>query len=262
MGSLKMKQEAKNWSRDELIIVFNLYCRTPFGRMHKSNPEIIQLAERIGRTPSAVAMKMVNFASLDPAQKKRNIKGLSHASRQDSQIWEEFNENWENLAFESQRTIAGFQGERSKELIDEQVLLDSDVPTEAQKSVRVRLVQRFFRETVLSSYNFSCAICRLNLPVLLNASHIIPWSVDKMRRADPRNGLSLCVLHDRAFDRGLITICEDFKIAVSQEIKTPNASKLYRIGLLEIEGEKINLPDRFGPDPVALAYHREKIFLQ
>ena len=131
--------------------------------MHKSNPEIIQLAERIGRTPSAVAMKMVNFASLDPAQKKRNIKGLSHASRQDSQIWEEFNENWENLAFESQRAISVFKIALDREQEYEQVSFDSDVPTEAQKSVRVRLVQRFFRETVLSSYNFSCAICRLNL---------------------------------------------------------------------------------------------------
>jgi len=262
MGYPKMKREAKNWSRDELIIVFNLYCRTPFGRMHKSNPEISQLAENVGRTPSAVAMKMVNFASMDPSQQKRNIKGLSHASRQDSQIWDEFNHNWENLAFESQRAIAGFKTERSKELIDEKTLLDSDIPTEAQKSVRVRLVQRFFRETVLSSYNFSCAICSLNLPMLLNASHIIPWSVDKTRRADPRNGLSLCALHDRAFDRGLIGVDERFHIILSSKVKVREASKLHKVGLLEIEGQMLRLPDRFRPDPVAFTYHREKVFLQ
>jgi putative restriction endonuclease len=230
--------------------------------MHKSNPEIIQLAERIGRTPSAVAMKMVNFASLDPAQKKRNIKGLSHASRQDSQIWDEFNQNWENLSFESQRAIAEFTEERVQKVTEEQVLFDSDVPTEAQKSVRVRLVQRFFRETVLSSYNFSCAICRLNLPVLLNASHIIPWSVDKMRRADPRNGLSLCVFHDRAFDRGLIAVDEDFRIIISEKVRIVDAPKLHKVGLLEIEGKKIRLPDKFRPDPEALSYHRQNIFFE
>ena len=55
--------------------------------------------------------------------------------------------------------------------------------------------------------------------MLLNASHIIPWSVDKMRRADPRNGLSLCVLHDRAFDRGLIAVDEDFRIILSEKVR-------------------------------------------
>lgn len=120
-----MKREAKDWSRDELILVFNLYCRTPFGRMHKTNPDIVQLAEYIRRTPSAVAMKMVNFASMDPAQQKRNIKGLRHASKQDSIVWDEFNEDWEKLAFESQRAITGIKGERTKPKdYDEEVTLD------------------------------------------------------------------------------------------------------------------------------------------
>jgi putative restriction endonuclease len=102
----------------------------------------------------------------------------------------------------------------------------------------------------------------MSLPVMLNASHIIPWAIDKKHRADPHNGMCLCTLHDRAFDRGLIAVTENFKVEVSREIKTSHPSKLHRIGLLEIEGKKINLPDRFGPDPVALAYHRENIFLR
>jgi predicted restriction endonuclease len=207
-------------------------------------------------------MKMCNFARFDPILRDRNVKGLEHGSKQDEAIWKEFHENWEGLAFESQRAIAGFRGERSKEIVDEEVLLDSDVPTEAQKSVRVRLVQRFFRETVLSSYNFSCAICRLNLPMLLNASHIIPWSADKTRRADPQNGLSLCVLHDRAFDRGLIAIDDSFRIILSGQARVARAPKLHRVGLLEIEGKKLILPDRFRPDKIAFAYHRENVFLQ
>ena len=254
-----MKPKRENWARNELIVAFNLYCRIPFGRIHKSNPMIIELANKISRTPSAVAMKMVNFASLDPTHRLRNVKGLQHASKEDERIWEEFHENWESLAGESQRAIQ----QLSKTLEQEEMYeLSEPSITEVERSVKVRIVQRFFRDTVLASYNFNCALCRMSLPAMLNASHIIPWAVDKERRADPRNGICLCALHDRAFDRGLITVCEDFKIAVSQEIKTPNASKLHRIGLLEIEGEKIDLPDRFGPDPVALAYHREKIFLQ
>jgi putative restriction endonuclease len=257
-----MDRKGKDWSRDELIIAFNLYCRTPFGKINKSNGDIIRTANSIGRTPSSLGMKMCNFARFDPILRDRNVKGLEHGSKQDESIWKEFHEDWEGLAFESQRAITEFKGERSKEIVDEEVFLDSDVPTEAQKSVRVRLVQRFFRETVLSGYNFSCAICRLNLPMLLNASHIIPWSVDKIRRADPRNGLSLCVLHDRAFDRGLISVDDGFRIILSGEVKIAGAPKLHRVGLLEIEGKKIRLPDKFRPDQAAFTYHRENIFLQ
>jgi putative restriction endonuclease len=248
----EMDRKGKDWSRDELIIAFNLYCRTPFGKINKSNRDIIRTANSIGRTPSS-------FARFDPILRNRNIKGLEHGSKQDEAIWKEFHKNWEGLAFESQRAIAGFEDLEKEQ---EQFAFDPDIPTEAQKSVRVRLVQSFFRDTVLSSYNFNCAVCNISLPVMLNASHIIPWSLDKQRRADPRNGICLCTLHDRAFDRGLITVQEDYKISVSHIIKNVKASKLYRIGLIEIEGEKINLPDRFGPDPAALAYHRERLYLQ
>jgi len=53
---------ANNWQEDELLLTLH---RTSFGKLHKSNLEIIQLANTIGRTPSAVAMKACNFASLD-----------------------------------------------------------------------------------------------------------------------------------------------------------------------------------------------------
>ena len=46
------------WTRQELLVAFALYCRLPFGRLHSRNPEIVQFAEAIGRTPSALAMKL------------------------------------------------------------------------------------------------------------------------------------------------------------------------------------------------------------
>jgi putative restriction endonuclease len=204
-------------------------------------------------------MKMVNFASLDPTHRLRNVKGLQHASKEDERIWEEFHENWESLASESQRAIQQLSKATEQEEFFE---LSEPSVTEVARSVKVRLVQRFFRDTVLASYNFNCSLCKMSLSAMLNASHIIPWSVNKRRRADPRNGICLCALHDRAFDRGLITVSENYKIMVSKSIKIPNVSKLHKVGLLDIEGDKIYLPDRFSPDPVALAYHREKIFLQ
>jgi predicted restriction endonuclease len=218
-----MQNKRINWARDELIVAFNLYCKIPFGRIHKSNPEI---------------------------------------SKKDKQIWDEFHKNWERLAFESQQVLGKLIEEDGKEYSREIVLHDSDIPTEVQRTTRVRLVQSFFREAVLSSYNFSCAVCKLNLPSMLNASHIVPWSVDKIRRADPTNGLAFCVFHDRAFDRGLMTIDKYFRVVLSQKVKVMDAPKLHRVGFLEIEGKGIILPEKFAPDQTALAYHREQVFLQ
>lgn len=58
------------WTRDELILAFNLYCKIPFGTIHIRNPQIIALAKVLRRTPSAVSWKLANFASLDPSLKE------------------------------------------------------------------------------------------------------------------------------------------------------------------------------------------------
>ena len=66
---------------------------------------------------------------------------------------------------------------------------------------------------VMSAYNGRCCITGLSLSGLLVASHIIPWSHDRDNRVNPRNGLLLSALHDKAFDTGLITI-KDFDMTV------------------------------------------------
>jgi predicted restriction endonuclease len=249
-----------HWTRDELLLTFNLYCRTPFGKLHRSNPEIISLARSIGRTPSAVAMKLVNFASFDPVQQERQIKGLRNASRADRDIWDEFNANPEELAFESQQVLLQLSSEARDGIVEPKSLFPTSL-TESTRLIRTRLVQSFFRDAVLSSYEFKCAFCSLDLPELLNASHIIPWSQNVERRADPRNGLSLCAIHDRAFDRGLLSVGESFEILLATRARLHSSeSRLYLVALLEIESKVLSWPKRFAPDSEALAYHREHIF--
>ena len=158
--------------------------------------------------------------------------------------------------------MAILHSKTKKDYYSKESLLINNIPTESQRLTRVRLVQSFFRDTVLSSYNYMCSVCQINLYRMLNASHIIPWSIDKNRRADPSNGLSLCAFHDRAFDRGLIAIDDDYKVILSKEVKTiVKVPKIHKVGLIEIEGHKINLPEKFNPDKKALAYHRKNIFL-
>lgn len=244
----------KNWERDELLLVLRLYCRTPFGKLHKTNPDIVELAEIIGRTPSAVAMKAVNFANLDPNLPR---KGLSSVSKADRALWDEFLTDSHLIALAAEDVFETRAGK--SERVEEQVEPQSG-STEGLQLVKVRRVQRFFRNSVLTSYGSKCAISGLNLPHLLIASHIIPWKDNVERRADPTNGILMNSLYDRAFDKGYITFDEAWRVCLSSELKGHLKDSAMCGRLLDIEGEKLNMPTRFYPDPKAMEYHRQIVF--
>ncbi|MFB3812952.1 MAG: HNH endonuclease [Terriglobales bacterium] len=244
------------WSRDELIAAFNLYCRIPFGRIHTGNPEVIALADVLGRSPSAVAWKLANYARLDPTLKARKIAGASHGSKQEEAIWREFHSDWESLAFESELALARLKGMELATEVD-------DFPEGRTKDsvVRVRLNQKFFRAAVLAAYNFQCCITGLSVTQLLSASHIVPWAVDVKNRANPRNGLCLNAIHDRAFDCGLITIT-DYRVVVSPVLKKKAAEHAVSELILRYENATIMEPERFAPSAEFLRYHFEHIFVR
>jgi putative restriction endonuclease len=248
----------RNWSRDELILAFNLYCKTPFGRIHIRNPEIIALAKLIGRTPSAVSWKLANFARLDPSLQKRQIAGAVHGSRLDAEIWAEFNHDWERLSFESEKLLAAKVGKPIESIAEISI---SDLPEGKEKEsvVRVRINQSFFRKAVLAAYDYRCCITGLNLPELLNASHIVPWSIDVENRVNPHNGLCLNAIHDRAFDRGLMTVTPELRVKISPVIKTTSDLAVHDL-LLRYDDISIQLPSRFTPNHKFLAYHNNHIF--
>lgn len=240
----------KNWTKQELLLALTLYIKTPFGKLHNRNPEIIQLAKLIGRTPSSVAWKLVNFSSLDPELKKRGIKGATNCSKLDRQVWEEYYGNWELLATDEELTQMELKQEKP-ELKGEDKL----------RLVKQRVNQNFFRETLLANYHRQCCITGIPIPSMLIASHIIPWSIDKDNRLNPRNGLLLNALHDKAFDQGQLTISSEYKIILGSSLKkqTDEATKLY---FHKYEGETIKLPERFAPDLQFLEYHNQHIFKQ
>jgi predicted restriction endonuclease len=123
-----------------------------------------------------------------------NVNGLANASRQDGTVWDEFNANPNGLAEESEEACG-----RLGTIPEPEWKIEIPTgPTEAQMPHPMRLVQDFFRGAVLASYRSTCAFCGLKIAGLVNASHIIPWKVSMELRANPRNGLCLCVLHDRA----------------------------------------------------------------
>jgi putative restriction endonuclease len=247
----------RDWTREELIVAFNLYCKIPFGKIHRGNPQLIELARAIGRSPSAASWKLANFARLDPTLQERNIAGASHGAKADIEIWEEFRGNWEKLAFESERLLIQLTG-RAQEVEGDATIFPEGRTREA--IVRTRVNQGFFRSAVLAAYRSTCCITGCSIPELLNASHIIPWAIDVRNRTNPRNGLCLNVFHDRAFDCGLLTVTPDLRVMISPKAKRKSSDLGNQELLLRYEGAPVRPPEHFVPDPQFLRFHNEKIF--
>ena len=147
-----MKEGQKLWTREELILAINLYCKTPFGKLDARNPSVISLANLIGRTSNSVALKLVNFASLDPTLKARGIKGASNASKLDKEIWEEFFNNWDILPFESELLLAKFQKTSVENLNDIAEYELTNYGETREQLVKLRVNQSFFRIKSENSY--------------------------------------------------------------------------------------------------------------
>lgn len=249
------------WTKEQLKLAFHLYCQLPFGKLHSRNPEIIQLAKLIGRTPGAVAMKLVNFASLDPAITSTGRSGLGNAGSLDKDVWAEFHADWEKLAVECELLRRGLDTETPTIDESDEQLVPEDYTGETKKAVtEQRIKQSFFRRAVLSSYRGRCCMSGLSEQRLLVASHIVPWSKDKANRLNPSNGLCLSAIHDRAFDKGLITLTDDFKVIVSKELKRKK-EPFVNVVLIPLDGQTIEPPERFAPHAEFIAWHRSKLFI-
>jgi putative restriction endonuclease len=249
----------KLWTREELILAINLYCKLPFGRLHRSNPEIIHLSKLINRTPSAVAYKLVNFASFDPSLKARGIKGAANASKLDVEIWKEFYNNWEVLPYESEKLLAKFENTSIENLNH---IAEFELPREGkerERIVKTRVNQSFFRSTILAAYNNTCCITGMNQPDLLIAGHIKPWGVDEKNRLNPSNGIAINALHDKAFEAGYLTITPDYSIKISSSI-LKQQNQTVNDYFIKYENKNIFLPSRFLPDKEFLKYHNQERF--
>lgn len=254
------------WSYEELVIACGLYFTLPFGQMHARNPKIIEVAELLGRTPSSLAMKLVNFASMDPAHKARGVRGLQGHSRNDERVWNEFRQSWNTMAILSETKLHSlYEGKFARSELKGRKArvrtpLPPDTATEAEATVRVRTMQSFFRKLVLAAYDYSCCVTGNPVEDLLVASHILPWSEFPEHRLNPANGLCLAAHFDRAFDRRLIAFDDDFRLLVSPTLKRYLPNKAIELEFLSREGTALVCPDRFSPSPEFLAYHRTRLF--
>jgi len=264
------KAPTKRWTREDLLIALNLYRKILFGRLHKGNPIIIETAQKMDRSASSLAMKLVNFASFDPVLQARGIRGLPGASRQDRAMWDEFQAHYSTLAEESEQLLHDlFTNDQTKELDflqQDKVRLERvwKAPagaTESKATVKIRRGQQFFRQSILTAYGVRCCISGINVPRLLVASHIRPWSLFPNDRLNPRNGLCLSALHDAAFDDGLITLDEKFGVMLSKRLKKYFPQPVLEQNFVPFEGKPISLPEKLAePDAGFVKHHRENLF--
>ncbi len=241
--------KSPNWTREELVLAFNLYLKLDFGKMHKGNPEVIQLATILGRrTPDSVAMRLTNFASVDPYHQQRGVKGMSGGYNQVKPIWDEFINNKEDLVFESERILAEYQHTTVENVYSDIIFDLNGLKGEVRdRIVKVRVNQSVFRQMILKTYESRCAISGIDLPELLVAGHIVPWSVNEQERLNPENGICLSNLYDRAYEKGLICIDTDYKVLISKRLKSEPDKNFYQQYFGRLEHQPIHLPKSYQP---------------
>lgn len=249
------------WTKEELILAFNLYLKIPFGKMHSTNKDIIHLANLIGRTPNSIALRLVNFASVDPVLKARGIKGMEGGTKIVQPIWDEFFHNQEELVFLSEQILAEKENSSIEKKYQEILFDIKDIKGEtAIRQVKTRVNQSVFRQMVLANYSSKCAITGIDVPELLLASHIMPWSKSEEHRLNPENGICLSALYDKAFDRGLIGINQNYEVILSTSIKKKKDSSFYTNHFESIQKMKITEPLKYLPRKEFLEYHLDSIF--
>jgi len=255
--------ERKLWARDELMLVFNVYLKLPFGKMHTRTPEVIEMANLLGRTVNSIAIRLSNFASCDPYHQNRGVKGMVGGIKQCQPIWDEFFENKELLIFESERILAEKQNQTIETKFDDLLFDLKELKGETRlREVKTRVNQNVFRQIVVANYSGRCAITGIDIPELLLASHIIPWSKNEEERLNPENGICFSALYYKAFDKGLIGLNEKYQILLSSKLKKKNANDYFEKYFAPLENQTLILPQRYFPKKEFIQYHLDEIFLK
>ncbi|MET8172630.1 phosphorothioated DNA-binding restriction endonuclease [Streptomyces clavifer] len=134
---------------------------------------------------------------------------------------------------------------------------------EAPASSARRQRDRRMREMVLTAYEYQCAFCGYDgrigaVPVGLEAAHVRWWAFDGPD--DIENGLCLCSLHHKLFDKGVLGIGEGHRILVSQSFVGRSAAAREHVVMLA--GRPVIGPQP-GVRPIAAAHrswHTSQVF--
>lgn len=246
------------WTHSELILALDLYFKLPFGRLNHTTPEVKELANLINRSDNSVALRLTNYAACDPVITESGRTGMPGGLSICKPIWDEYSNQKEKLFFEAQQIKAQLLNSTiENELnITEKELQGID----RLAYVKQRVNQQAFRLMILNIYEKRCAITGINIPDMLVASHIIPWSENQQERLNPENGLCLSALYDKAFDKGFISFDNHYRVIFADKLKAFHNESFYGKHFAPIEGVTIFLPEYHRPNTQFLEWHRDVIF--
>lgn len=285
----------RTWSREETLMALAFYLCPPSGRKSWDDidPEVQALARALHRTEGSICFKLGNLKACDP---NRTGSGFSRTAHMDTQVMNEYLADPDGtmdealaqlsrvglgISFDSSGddtpslTIADATPAREsadqREKNASRTRRDSagkaipSIPSkglERETITKERINQGYFRRILLFNYGGTCCLTGLSEPALLTASHIKPWArASERERLMPSNGLLLNALHDRAFDRGLITLDDDYRVVVSRTLPHTEENDRW---LYAFDGEKIHLPGPKSsytwPSLDFIHYHNDCVF--
>lgn len=248
----------ENWSWEETLMAFGLYFLTG-PSPSKNDPNVIALASALDRTVGSVGRKIGNISANDKNQIALGKKGCRNGSKYDRIIWEKYEENDEILSDALNIFNKATAEKHTSSQANEYAMIDFRSGDEKTVMAKYRISQDYFRQILMTNYSGRCCMTNLGAKELLVASHIKPWSKSdpKTERLAASNGLLLNALHDKAFDRGLITIDTKLTIRVSKKVKkNPETSQL----LWSLDGKSIQLPKIHTPAKEFIEYHNDLVF--
>lgn len=120
----------------------------------------------------------------------------------------------------------------------------------------------YFRDRILKAYEYQCAVCGFNVRVgnslvALEAAHI------KWHQAggpdNEENGIAMCSLHHKLFDRGAFTISPSMEVQVSD---MAHGTVGFNEWLLEFRGKTLRPPQRttYNPAHEYVTWHLHEVF--
>jgi len=119
-----------------------------------------------------------------------------------------------------------------------------------------------FRKTILKLYDHHCALCGIRMVTrkgntLVHAAHIRPWPLSHDDR--PTNGLALCRVCHWAFDEGLMSISEDYKVMISERVRLDQNTPAHLLALVD---QDISRPEKqiYWPSQDSIAWHRVNVY--
>ncbi|KFI95696.1 restriction endonuclease [Bifidobacterium stellenboschense] len=248
-------------------------------RNNKSAPEIARLSEGLHRTSGAVYMKLMNLRTYDPNEHAQGIAGLRHGSQYEPRIWEEYLAQNDSLLATALHYYAEFL-KGTQPILEprtQTLSIVEDVTStfiaeftshgtqsqplgsERETITLTRVNQNYFRNSLVANYNDSCCLTGISLEPLLVASHIKPWKDSTgFEKTNAANGLLLNAFHDKAFDRGYMTVDDDYRVRISRQVPHTDVNEKW---LYQFEGQHIVMPKVNPPSHEFLEYHHKHVFL-